>query len=166
MCGLHTCRECTNQVSRYFKVETLSSVKLAAVLISFGGVILVSLSDSNATSGLVAEDIVARPLLGDSMALISAIFYALYVILLKVKIKSEERIDMQLFFGFVGFFNIVALWPIALILNWTSVEALEWPSSGKVVVALVVNVSSHCSQCLQTTNETRCSLHGHPIIFM
>ncbi|KIY72851.1 hypothetical protein CYLTODRAFT_367043 [Cylindrobasidium torrendii FP15055 ss-10] len=127
-------------IGRYFKVETLSSVKLVAVLISFGGVILVSLSDSNATPDLVAEDAVVRPLLGDMMALISAIFYALYVILLKVKIKSEERIDMQLFFGFVGFFNIVALWPVALVLNWTGVEALEWPGSGKVVMALVVNM--------------------------
>ncbi|KDQ30683.1 hypothetical protein PLEOSDRAFT_1074969 [Pleurotus ostreatus PC15] len=37
----------------------------------------------------------------DSLALLSAVFYALYVILLKVRIKSESRIDMQLFFGFM-----------------------------------------------------------------
>lgn len=33
------------------------------------------------------------------LALLSAFCYAVYVILLKVRIGDEERIDMQLFFG-------------------------------------------------------------------
>jgi len=43
-------------------------------------------------------------ILGNILALLSALFYAMYVILLKVRIKAEYRIDMQLFFGFVGLF--------------------------------------------------------------
>jgi solute carrier family 35 protein F5 len=35
------------------------------------------------------------------LALLSAVCYAVYVILLKVKIEDEERVDMQLFFGWV-----------------------------------------------------------------
>jgi solute carrier family 35 protein F5 len=33
------------------------------------------------------------------LALLSAFCYALYVILLKVRIGQEERVNMQLFFG-------------------------------------------------------------------
>jgi solute carrier family 35 protein F5 len=36
---------------------------------------------------------------GDALALLSAFCYAIYVILLKVRIGDEERVDMQLFFG-------------------------------------------------------------------
>jgi solute carrier family 35 protein F5 len=73
--------------------------------------------------------------------LLSALFYAVYVILLKVRIRSESRIDMQLFFGFVGLFNIVACWPIGVILHYTAVERFELPTSGRMVGALLANVS-------------------------
>lgn len=42
---------------------------------------------------------VKRPMWGDALALLSAFCYAIYVILLKVRIGDEERVDMQLFFG-------------------------------------------------------------------
>jgi len=80
-------------------------------------------------------------LLGDCLALLSALFYAVYVILLKVRIHSESRIDMQLFFGFVGLFNIVGCWPIGVLLHLTGVEKIELPTSSRVVVGLLVNVS-------------------------
>lgn len=83
----------------------------------------------------------SQPLLGDVLALISALFYALYVILLKVRIKDENRIDMQLFFGFVGLFNVLACWPIGFILHWTGVERFELPTKAVEWYAIVVNVS-------------------------
>jgi len=48
---------------------------------------------------------------------------------------------MQLFFGFVGLFNIVACWPIGVILHLTGVERFEPPTSGRVVVGLLVNMA-------------------------
>jgi solute carrier family 35, member F5 len=80
-------------------------------------------------------------LFGDSLALLSALFYAFYVILLKVRIRSESRIDMQLFFGFVGLFNTLACWPIGVILHFTGVERFELPTSGRALVGLLANVS-------------------------
>lgn len=84
---------------------------------------------------------VERSLVGDGLALLSALFYAVYVILLKVRIRSECRIDMQLFFGFVGLFSIVTLWPIGLLLHFAGVEKVELPTSRRVLVGLLVNVS-------------------------
>jgi len=116
---------------------------------SFIGVIVVSLSDSESKqpSGPASHPkpqqarVDSRATLGDVLALISALFYAMYVILLKVRIKSESRIDMQLFFGFVGLFNILICWPIGLVLHLTGIEIFELPPNRKVTTAVLVNVS-------------------------
>jgi solute carrier family 35 protein F5 len=115
---------------------------------SFLGVIIVSLSDSESKqpAGPASHPkphqttVDSRATLGDILALISALFYAMYVILLKVRIKSESRIDMQLFFGFVGLFNILTCWPIGLVLHLTGIEIFESPPSRKVMTAVLVNV--------------------------
>lgn len=122
---------------------------------SFSGVVLVSLADSGGTSPttsprpaptsgrplLAATQSGQYSLLGDCLALLSALFYGAYVILLKARIRSESRIDMQLFFGFVGLFNVIVCWPIGVILHFTGLERFELPTSGGVVVGLLVNVS-------------------------
>lgn len=82
------------------------------------------------------------PLLGDSLALISAMFYALYVILLKIRIREESRIDMQLFFGFVGLVDVLFIWPVGFVLHYTGVERFQIPTSKGAVIAILINVSS------------------------
>jgi solute carrier family 35 protein F5 len=116
------------------------------------GVLLVSLSDSYQTKNPASQlpttnsltaifEHPSQPLLGDVLALISALFYALYVILLKVRVKSEGRMDMQLFFGFVGLFNVLVCWPLGFVLHWTGVEPFELPTKATEWYAIVVNVS-------------------------
>ena len=114
---------------------------------SFSGVVLVSLSDSSQDklTGTDRESIGVTHspsllILGDALALLSALFYALYVTLLKVRIKSESRIDMQLFFGFVGLFNILACWPMGIVLHLIGVESFEWPATSRAITALLINV--------------------------
>ncbi|KAJ6575233.1 vacuolar membrane protein [Mycena capillaripes] len=135
-------------IGRIFRVEMLTLPKIAAVITGFGGVILVSLSDSvqpqqpaGPASRPLAHvvDLAPHPILGDSLALISALFYALYVILLKVRMRSESRVDMQLFFGFVGLFNILACWPIGIFLHIIGVETFELPNRA-AVAALAINM--------------------------
>jgi len=109
------------------------------------GVILVSLSPSKQPAHisphtLVSAGAVSHVIIGNILALISALFYALYVILLKVSIKAEYRIDMQLFFGFVGLFNIVSLWPLGLMLHLTGGEIFELPHTKQAVYAIVLNM--------------------------
>ncbi|KAJ3868761.1 hypothetical protein EV359DRAFT_31665 [Lentinula novae-zelandiae] len=132
-------------LGRIFHIETLTLAKIGAVSTSFVGVLLVALSDSSQTSSesenLVSTSISIRHALGDSLAVFSAVFYAFYVILLKVRIRSESRIDMKMFFGFVGLFNIILCWPIGVILHVTGVERFELPSSEKAVGALLVNMA-------------------------
>ncbi|KAF8527983.1 hypothetical protein BU17DRAFT_38774 [Hysterangium stoloniferum] len=134
-------------IGRLFGVEALTPLKAVGVVTSFVGVVLVSFSDSTSSEHgtsiphLSLVDLVSsNPILGDILAINGAIFYALYVILLKVRIRSESRIDMQLFFGFVGAFNIVALIPVGLILHITGYETFALPSTGKEWGAVVLNM--------------------------
>ncbi|KAF9569676.1 hypothetical protein CPC08DRAFT_677317 [Agrocybe pediades] len=134
----------TLAIGSVFRVEKLSLIKIGAVTTSFVGVALVSMSDSQAkqpgqTSIGHAFNMVV--VFGDFLALISALFYAMYVTLLKVRIKSESRIDMQLFFGFVGLFNIIGLWPIGVLLHLTGAETFELPSTAKAMSALLINMA-------------------------
>jgi len=133
-------------VGRLFRVETLSMGKIVAVFTSFIGVVLISLSDSNKPISplfaRLAENIpvdASRRLLGDGLALISSMFYAIYVILLKVRIGDESRVDMTLFFGFVGLVNILSCWPVGIVLHLVGLEKFELPSTQKQMIALVIN---------------------------
>jgi len=104
----------------FFKIEEFTVGKLAAVGSCVGGVALVSLSDEQ-NSG-------TDSLVGDLIALFSAAGYGLYIVMLKKNIKSEKQVSMPVFFGFVGLFNTLLLWPILVILHYTGVEQFSLPS--------------------------------------
>lgn len=122
------------------------------------GVILVSAADNEITpavadpaptfdirSALLLNDgeqkLPAHPLLGDLLALSSALCYAIYTLLLKAKTGDESRVSMTLFFGFVGAWNIVLFLPLLLIVNFTGLEPLQWPRSNELWVFLIVNAA-------------------------
>ncbi len=114
--------------------------------------VLVSLSDSSEAPGPspssgnpinVAFD--RAPIVGDLLALLSAFVYAMYVTFLKVRVREESRVDMQLFIGFVGLFNIVACLPIGLLLHVIHLERFTIPSSRRAIVGILVNVRSPSS---------------------
>lgn len=95
-------------------------LKLAGVLFTFGGVILVSMMDESSGG--------QHTIIGDILALVSAFTYAIYVLLFKKLVVHEERIHNAMFLGFMGAFNVVMLWPIGIILNFAHLEKFELPS--------------------------------------
>lgn len=70
-------------------LETFSLLKLSAVIASILGVSLVTKGDSEAES----QQALKAPLLGDALALLSALLYAGYVSLLKLRVGDESRIS-------------------------------------------------------------------------
>lgn len=86
-----------------------------------------------------APSLPTHPVLGDFLALLSAVAYALYVILLKVRVKTEARISMTLFFGFVGAWNIILLWPLGFLLHFTGIETWELPHGRALWAGIAVN---------------------------
>ncbi|GAA98818.1 uncharacterized protein L969DRAFT_18434 [Mixia osmundae IAM 14324] len=132
----------TLALAAWIGLERFNLGRLAAVTVSVIGVMLVTKGDKDLTTDtLGATPEPKHPLIGDGMILVSAMLYAVYTILLKARIKDESRINMMLFFGFVGAFNVVCLWPIGVLLHFSGLETFALPSGGKLIASIVVNAA-------------------------
>jgi len=113
------------------KVEGFTTRKLMGVLASLAGVALISTVDlsgqSDENRGNFPHKSQVQILIGDSMALFSAVIYGVYVTVMKSRVGNEDRVNMPLFFGLVGLFNVLLLWPGFIILHVTGVETVRLP---------------------------------------
>ncbi|WPK26778.1 hypothetical protein PUMCH_004139 [Australozyma saopauloensis] len=130
-------------VGAFYGIEKINKNKVFGILLSFSGVILVSKIDSwdesvpdGAPSSLSAW--------GNILALVGALIYGLYTILLKHKISkpnstSERILNTHLFFGFVGLFSLTMLWPLILVLHYTGAETFQFPNTYHILLILAAN---------------------------
>lgn len=136
------------------RVEGFTYKKLAGVLASLAGIILISSvdlsgKDNDENRGNFPHKSQGDIAIGDAMAFGSAIMYGIYAIVMKKRIGNEDRVNMPLFFGLVGFFNVVFLWPGFLVLHFTGVETFELPPTGKIWTIVLLNsafsfISDYC----------------------
>ncbi|KAL4361790.1 hypothetical protein GQ457_04G026550 [Hibiscus cannabinus] len=125
-------------VSLAFLGEKFTWIKLLSVLLCMAGTIIVSLGDSQNNKNL--RIIASNPVLGDSLALLSAALYAVYVTLIRKKLPDDEEnsghVSMAQFLGFLGLFNVLIFLPFALILYVTKLESLNrlsWKQFGLII---------------------------------
>ncbi|XP_056649740.1 solute carrier family 35 member F5 isoform X1 [Monodelphis domestica] len=104
--------------------------KLLAVILCIGGVVLVNLSGSEKSAG--------KDTIGSIWSLIGAMLYAVYIVMIKRKVDREDKLDIPMFFGFVGLFNLLLLWPGFFLLHYTGFEAFEFPNK-LVLMCIVIN---------------------------
>jgi solute carrier family 35 protein F5 len=109
-----------------FGDERITKAKLMGVLLCFMGGVATAYTDvskDNTPNGVgrfmrhSPHTAIDNPssLWGDLAGLLSAIGYGAYTVLLRhLCPKDEKRMSMQLFFGYVGLLNMMALLPIAL----------------------------------------------------
>jgi len=100
-------------------------------------VTIVALQDSQSTNALSTDG--RAVVVGDFIALLGAGFYGCYTTLLKLRIQHESRVDMTLFFGFVGLYCLIFFWPVNVALAAIGVETLELPPTRAVVVCVLVH---------------------------
>ena len=125
------------------RVEGFTFKKLIGVLASLAGIILISTvdlagKDNDGNRGNFPHKTQGEIAIGDTMAFGSAIMYGLYTVVMKKRIGNEDRVNMPLFFGLVGLFNVVFLWPGFLILHFTGVETFQFPPTGKIWTIVLV----------------------------
>jgi solute carrier family 35 protein F5 len=129
-----------------FGIERFSTAKIMGVAASLAGVILISTVDlaeqADENRGSFPHKSSTQIALGDAMALLSAVIYGLYVTVMKRKVPNEDKVDMQMFFGLVGVFNVVLLWPLFFILHWTGIEPFELPPSSTIWGIIIFNAVS------------------------
>ncbi|KAF2398668.1 hypothetical protein EJ06DRAFT_479462 [Trichodelitschia bisporula] len=130
-------------VGTLLHVEKFTVRKLLGVLASVLGIILVSSVDitgkNDGNRGTFPHKSPKEIATGDVQALFSAILYGLYIVIMKKKIGDERRVNMPLFFGFVGLLNMLLLWPGFFILNWTGIEPFELPPKGRVLTIILAS---------------------------
>ena len=137
------------------KVEKFTIRKLLGVFAALLGVVLISRLDYTSTPADDNPDSTfpdksgKEIALGDAMAFLSAFIYGIYTIVLKIKVGSgsgpndkSSRVNMPLFFGLVGTFNLFLLWPMFPILSATGIETFELPPSGRIWTIVLVNSAS------------------------
>jgi len=103
--------------------DKLTVSKVCGVGFSICGVVLVSYSDIHIEG--TGDGTVPKGVL---WALSGALFYSIYIVLLRQKVSHEENMDVPMFFGFVGLFNALLLWPGFFICHFTNSEPFEFPS--------------------------------------
>lgn len=140
-------------VGALFNVETINRLKLLGALVSFFGIMLVTKSDSNpkkcrnfqeGTICLESELNTSSSdtfyiFIGNLLALAGAFFYGVYSTLLKRKVKDENRINMKIFFGFVGLFTLLLLWPSLVLLHYFGWERFELPTDPQIILIILLN---------------------------
>jgi solute carrier family 35 protein F5 len=141
----------------FVHVEVFSYKKLVGVLASLIGIILISSvdlsgKDNDENRGNFPHKSQGEIALGDAMAFGSAIMYGIYAIVMKKRVGNEDRVNMPLFFGLVGLFNVIFLWPGFLILHYTGVEKFELPPTGKIWTIVLVS-------CFFSTPGTKLTCH-------
>ncbi|KAI0015507.1 hypothetical protein F4780DRAFT_763681 [Xylariomycetidae sp. FL0641] len=134
------------------RIDPFSLRKLIGVLASLTGIIMVSMVDLSSGGeddegrGSFPHKSRAQIAIGDAMAFFSAVVYGVYVVVMKVRVGNEDRVNMPLFFGLVGIFNIVFLCPLFPILHFTGIEPFELPPNGKIWSIIMLNsISSFIS---------------------
>ncbi|CEJ58599.1 hypothetical protein PMG11_07251 [Penicillium brasilianum] len=131
-------------------VERFTLRKFLGVVASLIGIILISrvdLSKPDAGDATSADNggssfphkTPTEIAIGDAMAAFSSVLYGVYTIVMKKQVGDESRVNMPLFFGLVGFFNLVLLWPGFFILHWTGVETFALPDTQRVWTIILVN---------------------------
>lgn len=125
-----------------FHVEGFTARKLVGVLASLAGIVLISMVDLSGNNdenrGKFPHKTQGEIAIGDAMAFFSALMYGIYAVVMKKRIGNEERVNMPLFFGLVGLFNVLFLWPGFIILHFTGVETFELPPTRKVWTIILV----------------------------
>lgn len=136
------------------RIEKFTFRKFLGVLASLIGVILISgvdmsqpESDASAASdgneGNFPHKTSGEIALGDAMAAFSSLLYGLYTVVMKKQAGDESRVNMALFFGLVGMFNVVLMWPGFIILHLTGVEPFGLPDTRRVWTIILVRTFLH-----------------------
>lgn len=131
-------------VGYLYHIEKINTNKIVGIVLSFGGVLIVTKIDSSDAVKLPSGSSPMLVLWGNLLALSGALIYGIYTILLKHKITKEnstrERIlDTHLFFGFVGLYCILFLWPVIFILHFAKIEVFEIPKGWHILSLLTMN---------------------------
>ena len=126
------------------RVEKFTFKKLLGVIASLVGVFMISSSDASGESdrnrGSFPFKSPAETAIGDLLSIGSAVLYGFYTIFMKKRIGDPENVNMFIFLGFVGVFNVALLWPGFFILHFSGIEKFHLPPTSRIWTIIVARI--------------------------
>ncbi|KAA8535172.1 hypothetical protein F0562_030175 [Nyssa sinensis] len=130
-------------IGAFLGQDTINVAKVVSVVVSLAGVAMTMLGKTWSTDGtqLSKSTNGKHSLVGDLFAILSAMTYALFTVLLKKFTgKQGERVDMQKLYGYIGLFTLVSLWWLNWPLTLMGIEPkFTIPHSAKMEGVLLAN---------------------------
>ncbi|XP_045135672.1 solute carrier family 35 member F5-like [Portunus trituberculatus] len=128
--------------------------KLISVLLMVVGVGLISLEDISLEGKSVPVGVI--------WALAGAVLYACYMVFLKWRVPTEDQMDFTMFFGFVGLFNAIILWPGFPLLDVIGWEPFQLPNLQQLLYMSVNGlVGTVLSELLWLWVENSLTMEGY-----
>jgi solute carrier family 35 protein F5 len=112
--------------------DRFTVAKLITVLFSITGNVIITLPDSHFSFSEIN--------VGFALSLCSAIFYALNIVTLRSWVDHEDKLDIILYFGLVGLFNVLMFWPLFIFLHYFELETFEWPNKQQAITLFINGV--------------------------
>lgn len=126
-----TCGFFTLLFGRIAGVEKLTFMRIVAVIISIGGVIVLGKSE------FAHQD---TKVIGNIFSLCGSCLYGIYSVYLKRATIDESRISMLTLFAFVGFFTMIGSWPFFFIFHYTGIEPFALPGTWELYGYIAINI--------------------------
>ncbi|KAI6218076.1 Protein FAM91A1 [Aphelenchoides besseyi] len=104
--------------------DRFSWTKLLLVLINLSGVAIVSQFSTS--------------IVGASLSFVSAMIYAIYLVVFSVMSRRTGSVDMNLMFGVIGLFSFVVCTPLLVIVHHTGLEPqLPFPTNQEIMLIIL-----------------------------
>lgn len=129
-------------IGRFLGIDRFSMKKVFCIIVSTTGVLLVNVSENKErNNGNGSKFTPKNPLLGNCFALVGALLYALYLILMKIKCGSENRTtNERRLLGYVGIWTFLLSAPVLYCLDYFQIEEFQHiPIHHKIFRLILIN---------------------------
>lgn len=125
------------------KIDKFTNKKLCCVIVSLLGVVLINysqISQDQKTNDDKKDKFQSKnPALGNTLALLAAFCYSLYLIIMKVKCGSGNKTtNERILFGYVGVFTILFGIPVIIVIDYLGIEKFEFPPPTNKILAIIL----------------------------
>ncbi|ODV86704.1 hypothetical protein CANARDRAFT_174765 [[Candida] arabinofermentans NRRL YB-2248] len=131
-------------------VESFSIAKLASIMVSISGILMITMSDKESSTVDLLNEL-KNPLLGDLLSITAAFSYSCYLVLLRLRMGEETNPENdKLVFTFLGLFTLILVFPILLFADFVGFEELSLPENNTILMIIFISgllnaISDYCS---------------------
>ncbi|CUM62949.1 uncharacterized protein PRCAT00000509001 [Priceomyces carsonii] len=117
-------------IGAFMKVDTFTAKKLICSVVSICGVLLISTGESHKNHDDGNKYVPKNPALGNCLALVGALMYAFYLVIMKIKCGTgNTTTNERKLFGYAGIATMLIGIPVLFIAHILDIETFELPSS-------------------------------------